>query len=204
MSPQTVHEVGPGRGNSPELFADASTRVSPSWLTLGHSRYAIRTIGRLQYQEQIAHTGTATAVFFFAVMLIVFCLYRFSAAELPTGMMWILLLLSVGLCLVAGRFAFFIKPHFRIHITLIDGERVLVDRSSRAEAQAILNAITQAMDWHRSDEVLLQVPRESHVRRRIAKAREAEARQAEAKAQAGRKARHLIPPLVSALIKRRQ
>lgn len=204
MPLQSVDEIAPARGNTPELFAEGATRVTPSWLTLGDSRYAIRTIGRLQYKEFNVYAGTATAVFFFAVMLVVFCLYRFNTSDLPSGLLWISLLLCVGLCLVAGWYAFLVKPLFRIQITLIDGEKVQLERNKRTEAQAILNAITRAMDWHRSDDVLLQVPRESHVRRRIAKARDEEAERAESKALDGRKARHLVPPLVSALIKRQQ
>ena len=198
MTQQTEEAVvKPSSRSRIELYVNKGTKVTPSWLTLKNSHYAIRTIMRLEYKESNVYRNTATAVFFFALFLIVYCIYRFLTTELPDALFLILQLCCVGLWLFSGWFAFVVKPKFRISIVLIDGERVVVNRTERAEAQGLLSAVRRAMDWHRSDEVVLQASRQSHVRRSIAKKAVEPDTQlpAEQKAQKRRKIRRMIPLL---------
>lgn len=133
------------------------------------SRYAIRTIGQLDFKQISPKADRAVFGFFVGIALIVYSLYHLVTALVAVPALWIILLVSIGWTCVAAWYAFFTKAHYQITVVLLDGSRFHVKRRHLKQAQGLLDGVTRAMDWHRSnDDTAIDANRHSHVRRRIA------------------------------------
>jgi len=153
-----------------DLYSDERIRVTPSWLSFDQSRYAIRTIARIDYETHRPKVGIAYVFFFASIILLAYSLYHFTVPELPLLVPWLMLLGSLLICVVSGLIAFSAKTSYRVMVTLIDGGKVPIVTGSAKQAQGLLDSLTRAMDWHRSDDVVIETHRASHVRKHHATA----------------------------------
>lgn len=137
------------------LHEDAEARVTPSWLTVGGSSYAIRTIVRLDIKAYKPPTGLATCVFIFSLVLICICLLYLFRDTVPAPLAWMLLVASTLLMLYAAWYAFAIKTHYQVLVSLINGDPILLRRSRQEEAEGLYQGLTDAMDWHVGGDILI-------------------------------------------------
>lgn len=138
--------------DSAVLFEDGDTVVTPSWLQLGNSSYAIRTIVRLDLNETAPPRTSLTLAFFFSLLLILGSGLHLYRGSLPPQFAWIIFSASLILMLITAWYAFVVPTKFRLDITLADGSQLQVSRASKSELSAIRQALARAMDWHRGGE----------------------------------------------------
>ena len=138
--------------DSAVLFENDGTLVTPSWLQLGNTSHAIRTIVRLDYHETAPPRTSLTLAFFFSLLLILGSGIHLYRGSLPPLFAWIILSASLLLMLVIAWFAFVVPTKFRLDITLADGSQLQILRTSKSELTAIHQALARAMDWHRGAE----------------------------------------------------
>jgi len=131
------------------LFEDDETVVTPSWLQLGRTSHAIRTIVRLDYHESATSRTSLIFAFFFSLLLILASGIHVFRESVPPLLAWAMLSASLILMLIIAWFAFVVPPRYRLDITLVDGAQLQVTKNSRAELTRIHQALSRAMDWHR-------------------------------------------------------
>ena len=142
------------------LYEDHDALVTPTWLTVGGTSYAIRTVIRLDHRSHEPPTGLARLMFCFAWILILVCLWYLLRDILPAPLAYVLLIASFIVMLFSGRYAITVKPHHQVLITLLYGAPVLVRRSSIEDAQGLLSGLTKAMNWHLGGEILINADRQ--------------------------------------------
>ena len=142
------------------LYQDADVWITPSWLSVGGTRYAIRTVARLDYQTYRPPTTAATLVFAAALLLIAICLWYLLRNTVPLPLAWGLLIASTALMLYAAWHAFAIKPSYQIMVTLLNGGSVLIKRHTLVQAQGLYQGMTEAMDWHVGGDILINADSE--------------------------------------------
>ncbi|MFK8074977.1 MAG: DUF6232 family protein [Granulosicoccus sp.] len=139
--------------------------MSPSWLAFDNSRYAIRTVVRLDVKSikpQLAIPYTFIVV---GVLLMIYSLYHFSNDSLSTVVPWFMLIASLALCVLFGFVVFNARITHHLVVTFIDGSKLPITAQNIDQANNLLNSLTKAMDWHRSTDVVLDAQRKSHVRK---------------------------------------
>jgi len=146
------------------LYRDDSFSVTPSWLSVGNTRYAIRTITRLDYDTIRPNLNVPYLFFFGAIVLMAYSLYQFTRPSVPAYVPWLMLIGSVSIFLYAAWNAFRTGPHYRLSVTLLDGEKIPLTTEDVDQAQGLLDGLTEAMDWHRNGDVLIDAERVSHVK----------------------------------------
>ncbi len=154
--------------SSAPLYSDKNVEITPSWLSVGQTRYAIRTVVRLDNQESQPRVGIAYVFFFGAILLMAYSLFQFKNPELPVLIPWLMLLASFLIWVYSGWVAFSSKTRYRLLVTLLDGHEVSIETAAKSTATSMLTALTLAMDWHRNEDILIEAERASHVRRRQA------------------------------------
>lgn len=201
--------------SSAPLYSDKLVEITPSWLSVGQTRYAIRTVVRLDNQESQPRVGIAYVFFFGAILLMAYSLYQFKNPELPVLIPWLMLLASFVIWVYSGWVAFSSKARYRLLVTLLNGHEVGIETAEKPTAAARLAALTQAMDWHRNEDILIDAERASHVRRRQASSSRGGAVYNESDddlsteaehQQADKEGRHLnkLMPLLAAILKGRR
>lgn len=86
---------------------------------------------------------------------------------IPVIMLLASLLLTVG-CLLA---LYRSKPLYHVNVVMLDGSRVTLLRKRKSIAMELLDSLTDAMDWHRNDDIEIDAQRCSHLRQEIAQGR---------------------------------
>jgi len=115
--------------DSTVLFESSDTVVTPSWLQLGNTSHAVRTIVRMDYHETAPPRTSLTLL-----------------GSLPPPLAWIILSTSLLLTLIIAWFAFVVPSQFRLDITLVDGNQLQVSRTSKSELEEIYQAVENPLD----------------------------------------------------------
>lgn len=145
------------------LYSDKQTAVSPSWLINKSSRYAVRTIVRLEHGILKVPKGGARFFLFLGLgLLVMSARYVWAGAE-PVIITIIMLLGSLLLTSGAAAYLLLKKPRYLIDVVLLDGAVISLTREKKDHAEQLLSALTRAMDWHRNTESLLE-SRNRHTR----------------------------------------
>ncbi|ASJ76643.1 hypothetical protein [Granulosicoccus antarcticus] len=133
-----------------ELYRDQQSSVSPSWLINGRSRYAIRTITQLDYHSIRMPKAPARLMLLVGAVLSVASLRFIVIGAQPAVIPFIML--AGSLILVTGsacalRLA---RSQFRVDVTLQDGVRISLMRTRQAQADNLLEALSDAVDCQQS------------------------------------------------------
>lgn len=143
----------PAASENSELYRDPQSSVSPSWLINGKSRYAVKTLVRLEF-----HTISQPRVRAGFMMLLGIVLTSVSARYIlidaqPYLIPYIMLAGSMTLMAGGACVLYLARPRFRIDMTLLDGSCVSLRREKKADAESLLAGLGEAMDWHRNVDV---------------------------------------------------
>ena len=154
-----------------ELYRDPQSSVTPSWLVNGKSRYAVRTVVKLEFHKVIQPRARAGFMLLLgSVLSLVSVRYILIDAQ-PDFIPIIMLIGSIILMAGGGCVLYLARPRFRIDMTLLDGSCVSLRRRKQVEAEGLLAGLSKAMDWHRSaDPELQSLTRTSRLRHGIARA----------------------------------
>lgn len=164
--------VSPSRPTSPSgseaskvLYSDDRFHVSPSWLAFDNSKYAIRTIVRLDFKSIKPALGVHYAFIVAGLLLMIYSAYHFNNEALSPIVPAIMLIASVAMCVIFGAIVLQAKASHHIQVRFIDGGKKTIAMSNIDQANGVLESLTEAMDWHRSGDVVLEAQRSSHVRK---------------------------------------
>jgi len=147
--------------------------------------------------------------FFGAILLMAYSLFQFTRPAVPGYVPWIMLFLSLVIFLGAAWITFRSGMHYRIVVTLLDGEKIPVTTDDIDQAQGLLDGLTEAMDWHRSGDVLIDAERVSHIKKSHASARvvgdnaDSSDEAADEQAEHPTKVMSKIPPVILGMLKGR-
>lgn len=147
------------------LFSDDRFSVSPSWLAFDNSRYAIRTVVRLDFKSTRPQLAAPYAFIVAGVLLMIYSLYHFSNESLSPVVPWFMLIASLAICVLFGFVVFNARTSHHLLVTFIDGSKLPITTRNIDQANNLLDSLTEAMDWHRSADVVLEAQRNSHVRK---------------------------------------
>ena len=139
----------PATKDNPELYRDDQSSVTPSWLINGKSRYAVRTLVKLEYHKiSKPKTRAGTMLLVGAVLTALSIRYILIGAQ-PAHVPLIMLAGSVTLLLGSGCALYLARPRFRIDMMLLDGSCVSLRRKRQVDAEGLLGGLSRAIDWHR-------------------------------------------------------
>lgn len=139
--------------------------MSPSWLAFDNSRYAIRTVVRLDFKSTKPQLAAPYAFIVAGVLLMIYSLYHFSNEGLSPVVPWLMLIASLAMCVLFGFVVFNARTSHHLLVTFIDGSKLPITTQNIDQANNLLDSLTRAMDWHRSADVVLESQRNSHVRK---------------------------------------
>ncbi len=134
------------------LYKNKRVIVTPSWLQVKNTSYAVRYIQKYSLKMLAPPRISAGIVFFVAVGLTVWQLYRIKQQMLPTNLGWAMLALCILLLLGSSFVAFVMQTRYRLDINFSDDAKTLqIVRTTRADIEALRTAISIAMDWYQAE-----------------------------------------------------
>ena len=161
----------PAASENGQLYRDSQSLVSPSWLVNGKSRYAVRTVVKLEFHTVIQPRARAGFMLLLGIMLSLVSVRYILIDAQPYLVPIIMLTGSITLMAGGACVLYLARPHYRIDMTLLDGSCVSLRRSKRVDAEGLLAGLSAAMDWHRcADPEIQNLPRTGRLRHGIARA----------------------------------
>ena len=133
-----------------ELYRDHQSSVSPSWLINGKSRYAVRTLVKLEFHKISQPKVRAGFMLLLGIVLTLVSARYIMIGAKPYLIPYIMFAGSMTLMAGGACVLYLARPRFRIDMTLRDGSCVSLLRKKQAEADGLLAGLNIAMDWHRS------------------------------------------------------
>ncbi len=107
-----------------------------------------------------------------SLCLIALSLYHVWQGSTPEIIPMIMLLASLTLLIGFSLALYRSKPLYRITVVMLDGAEVTLSRRKKPAAVMLLEALTDAMDWHRMGSIELDAQRSSHLRQGVAHGRQ--------------------------------
>jgi len=134
------------------LYQRKKITVTPSWLEIKNTSYAVRYIQKLTLNSLSPPRIAAGIVFFISLVLMLWQVFRIVNATPPIALNWVLLVLCVVLMLVSSYVAFVMSAKYRLDIVLANETLPLkIERATRADILELHEALALAMDWYRGD-----------------------------------------------------
>lgn len=160
----------PAASDNGELYRDHQSSVSPAWLINGRSRYALRTVVKLEFCKIIQPRARAGFMLSVGIVLSMVSV-RYMLIDAQPDLIPVIMLAGSMTLMAGGACVLYLaRPRFRIDVTLLDGSCVSLPRKTQAEAEGLLAGLSKAMDWHRSTIPEGQGPsRTSRVRHGVAR-----------------------------------
>lgn len=134
------------------LYQRRKITVTPSWLEIKNTSYAVRYIQKLTLNSLSPPRIAAGIVFFISLVLMLWQAFRIVNETPPIALNWVLLVLCVVLMLVSSYVAFVMSAKYRLDIVLTNEALPLkIERATRADILELHEALALAMDWYRGD-----------------------------------------------------
>lgn len=134
------------------LYQRKKITVTPSWLEVKNTSYAVRYIQKLTLNSLSPPRIAAGMVFFISLVLALWQAFRIVNETPPIALNWMLLVLCVLLMLVSSFVAFVMPVRYRLDIILANETLPLqIERTTRADILELHEALALAMDWYRGD-----------------------------------------------------
>lgn len=138
------------------LYQRLKVTVTPSWLEVKNTSYAIRYIQKLTLNSLAPPRIAAGIVFVVAIALTVWQVMRIVAADdslaINSVLNWVLLGCCLLLMLVSSYIAFVMQAKYRLDIVLANETLPLkIQRRTRSDILELHEALSLAMDWYRGD-----------------------------------------------------
>ncbi len=134
------------------LYQRKKITVTPSWLEIKNTSYAVRYIQKLTLVSLSPPRIAAGIVFFISLLLTLWQVLRIVNDTPPLALNWLLLGLCIILMFVSSFIAFVQQARYRLDIVLANEPKPLqIERTSRADVLELHEALALAMDWYRGD-----------------------------------------------------
>jgi len=132
------------------LYQRKKVTVTPSWLEVKNTSYAVRYIQKLTLNSLSPPRIAAGIVFVISIVLCIWQAMRILDKVEPAALNWFLLVVCVMLLLASSFIAFVMQAKYRLDIVLANEPKPLtIERMTRADILELHEALALAMDWHR-------------------------------------------------------
>jgi len=134
------------------LYQRKKITVTPSWLEIKNTSYAVRYIQKLTLVSSSPPRIAAGLVFVISLALSIWQGLRILNDTPPVALNWTLFVLCILLLLVSSFIAFVMSVRYRLDIVLANEVLPLkIERATRADILELHEALALAMDWYRGD-----------------------------------------------------
>lgn len=134
------------------LYQRQRITVTPSWLEIKNTSYAVRYIQKLTLKSVSPPRIAAGFVFFLSILLTLWQAWRIVNNVQPIALNWVLIILCVVLLLVSSYVAFVMQAKYRLDVVLANEALPLqISRSTRSDILELHEALALAMDWYRGE-----------------------------------------------------
>jgi len=131
------------------LYQRKKVTVTPSWLEVKNTSYAVRYIQKLTLNSLMPPRLVAGFVFVVALVLTAWQVYRIVNESGPVELNWFLLIVSIVLLLVSSFVAFAMQARYRLDIELANEPLpITIERSTKVDILELHEALALAMDWY--------------------------------------------------------
>jgi hypothetical protein len=143
-----------GSGNAEkEIYNHDDIIVTPTWLSIDSTSYAIRYIRKITRRSWEPPRSTAMVIGFFALVFTVWQLIQLFRTENAFVFHWILLICCVLLLLSCLYVAMLLKAQYRLEIVIVNEHNPLfIHRASETELNELYKELLKTMDYHRGGE----------------------------------------------------
>ncbi len=134
------------------LYQRKKVTVTPSWLEVKNHSYAVRYIQQLTLQNFSPPRITACIIFIISLALTLWQYYRLENDQGLAALNWALMAVCIVLALVSSFIAFAMASRYKLLIRFTRGpEKLIIERSTKADVLELQEALALAMDWYRND-----------------------------------------------------
>jgi len=138
------------------LYQRQKITVTPSWLEIKNTSYAVRYIQKLTLKSLAPPRIVAGIVCVVSVVLSIWQVLRISDGVQPIALNWVLLVICIGLMLVSSFIAFVMQAKYRLDIVMANEALPLqISRRTRSDILELHEALALAMDWYRGESDLV-------------------------------------------------
>lgn len=134
------------------LYQRLKITVTPSWLEIKNTSYAVRYIQKLTLKSVAPPRIAAGLVFVVSVLLALWQVKRIFDGVEPVALNWVLLILCVALLLVSSFVAFVMQAKYSLFVVMANEPKPIeIMRKTRADILELHEALALAMDWYRGE-----------------------------------------------------
>ena len=142
--------------DSEVLFAHEDFEVTPTWLVVDHTSYAVRYIAKLNMRKIEPPRLSAYVVLLIVFLLGLFTIYNMVNELWPFKLAWWGLLACAAIALFALYVAMVIPDKVLLSVMFSSGEHVELTHQTPSVVLELHNALTKAMTMHNKDDVNVQ------------------------------------------------
>ncbi len=133
-----------------EIYNHDDIIVTPTWLSIESTSYAIRYIRKITRRSWEPPRSTAAVIAFLALVFTVWQFIQLIRSENAFVFHWLLLVCCVLLLLACLYVALLMKAQYRLDIVIVNESHPLhIHRSSETELNDLYKELLKAMDYHR-------------------------------------------------------
>ena len=134
------------------LYQRKKITVTPSWLEIKNTSYAVRYIQKLTLKSVTPPRIAAGLVFIVAAVLALWQVKRIFDEVGPVALNWVLLIMCVVLLLVSSYIAFVKQAKYSLFVVMANEPKpIQIIRPTRADILELHEALALAMDWYRGE-----------------------------------------------------
>lgn len=123
-------------------------RVTPSWIGVGDTSHAVRTVVRLRRVRRARERASWRALWATMVALALAALLALVREDLPAPVAWGAFAVALAFGLVAGWYGFAAPDGLGVEIGLEGGQSVEAPAANEAQLARLHAALERALDWH--------------------------------------------------------
>lgn len=139
-----------------ELFAHDEFKVTPTWLVVDSTSFAVRYISKLSLSKIDPPRLSAYAVIFVVFLLGLFTIYKMVSGVWPHQYAWWGLVACVLTALYALYVAILIPDKVMLEVKFSSGETIELTHKQPQVMLSLHEALTVAMSMHNKDDVNVQ------------------------------------------------
>lgn len=134
------------------LYQRLKITVTPSWLEIKNTSYAVRYIQKLTLKSVAPPRIAAGLVFVVSVLLAFWQAKRIMDGADFVALNWVLLILCLVLLLVSSFIAFVMQAKYSLFVVMANEPMpIQIIRKTRADILELHEALALAMDWYRGE-----------------------------------------------------
>lgn len=136
-----------------EIYNHDDIIVTPTWLSIDSTSYAIRYIRKITRRSWEPPRSTALVIGFLALVFTIWQLFQLFRTDNAFVFHWILLVCCVLLLLSCLYVMLLMNAQYRLEIVIVNESNPLhIHRASEAELNELYKELLKTMDYHRGGE----------------------------------------------------